>query len=199
MLTAEPVEETEMFNVFVTTTDPKQAAAIANAGAVTWNLLNLTASPDTTDKSAATYTAYLFIGTDIATKTALLDEGKFDDFTSAAAKSATSTYVAASQMINIMGAAYGDFKSETVSAYAIVLNAANAADATYYLVAKGGTGTTGTVGEEVITKTFGTTGNQAFGWGQQNTNTSWTAVPEPTSGLLMLLGVAGLALKRKRA
>ena len=27
----------------------------------------------------------------------------------------------------------------------------------------------------------------------------WAAVPEPTSGLLMLLGLAGLALKRKRA
>ena len=27
----------------------------------------------------------------------------------------------------------------------------------------------------------------------------WTAVPEPTSGLLLLLGMAGLALKRKRA
>ena len=31
-------------------------------------------------------------------------------------------------------------------------------------------------------------------------NTTWyAAVPEPTSGLLLLLGVAGLALKRKRA
>lgn len=28
---------------------------------------------------------------------------------------------------------------------------------------------------------------------------NWAAVPEPTSGLLMLLGMAGLALKRKRA
>ena len=27
----------------------------------------------------------------------------------------------------------------------------------------------------------------------------WSAVPEPTSGLLMLLGMAGLALRRKRA
>ena len=28
---------------------------------------------------------------------------------------------------------------------------------------------------------------------------SWVAVPEPTSGLLMLLGMAGLALRRRRA
>ena len=28
---------------------------------------------------------------------------------------------------------------------------------------------------------------------------AWSSVPEPTSGLLMLLGMAGLALKRKRA
>ena len=28
---------------------------------------------------------------------------------------------------------------------------------------------------------------------------SWNAVPEPTSGLLLLIGVAGLALRRRRA
>ena len=33
--------------------------------------------------------------------------------------------------------------------------------------------------------------------GQDGSN--WKAVPEPTSGLLLLLGVAGLALKRRRA
>ncbi|MBQ6341074.1 MAG: PEP-CTERM sorting domain-containing protein [Kiritimatiellae bacterium] len=31
------------------------------------------------------------------------------------------------------------------------------------------------------------------------TGGNFTAVPEPTSGLLLLLGMAGLALKRKRA
>jgi len=31
------------------------------------------------------------------------------------------------------------------------------------------------------------------------TGGNFTAVPEPTSGLLMLLGVAGLALRRRRA
>ena len=30
-------------------------------------------------------------------------------------------------------------------------------------------------------------------------NMSWTAVPEPTSGLLLILGMAGLALRRRRA
>ena len=45
---------------------------------------------------------------------------------------------------------------------------------------------------------FGTTDN--FGSGMAGIDAgTWSAVPEPTSGLLMLLGVAGLALKRKRA
>ena len=37
--------------------------------------------------------------------------------------------------------------------------------------------------------------------GGGSTATAWStaAVPEPTSGLLLLLGMAGLALKRKRA
>ena len=39
----------------------------------------------------------------------------------------------------------------------------------------------------------------AYGTFAAGTQGGWTAVPEPTSGLLMLLGMAGLALKRKRA
>ena len=34
---------------------------------------------------------------------------------------------------------------------------------------------------------------------QTGASGNWQSVPEPTSGLLMLLGMAGLALKRKRA
>ena len=46
-----------------------------------------------------------------------------------------------------------------------------------------------------------TTSNITFGNMASATQASgaWVAVPEPTSGLLMLLGMAGLALRRRRA
>ena len=43
---------------------------------------------------------------------------------------------------------------------------------------------------------------KTFAFGNQSTNFSanhFSVAPEPTSGLLMLLGMAGLALRRKRA
>jgi len=47
------------------------------------------------------------------------------------------------------------------------------------------------------------TGAATISWGSLKTATqtasNWQSVPEPTSGLLVLLGVAGLALRRRRA
>jgi hypothetical protein len=43
---------------------------------------------------------------------------------------------------------------------------------------------------------------KTFGFGNQSANltaNSFAVVPEPTSGLLMLVGLAGLALRRRRA
>lgn len=44
-----------------------------------------------------------------------------------------------------------------------------------------------------------TMANMGTSLGGSGDSISWQAVPEPTSGLLLLLGVAGLALRRKRA
>jgi len=53
-------------------------------------------------------------------------------------------------------------------------------------------------GTDTFTWASGTYGGLA-GTGTAGTGGAWSAVPEPTSGLLMLLGMAGLALRRRRA
>ena len=67
--------------------------------------------------------------------------------------------------------------------------------------------------ENITAPSTAAAGNIAFGTQNNNSSTfsslapasgfqgagHWSSVPEPTSGLLMLLGMAGLALRRRRA
>ena len=79
--------------------------------------------------------------------------------------------------------------------YALVLTTYKSGDVEAYIANKAvgninGSGTGGTVSN--LAKNIGGTGGAAI--------TSWsTAVPEPTSGLLMLVGLGALALRRRRA
>lgn len=84
------------------------------------------------------------------------------------------------------------------------------ANTTYYaaIIATIGTGDAMKYYAEKASVTTGDDGNggfTTFGAGKLDSATAaasgWTtaAVPEPTSGLLMLLGIAGLALRRRRA
>ncbi len=86
-----------------------------------------------------------------------------------------------------------------VDVFAVVLNAATWADATHYMLV---TDTDGNAMSKTITGQWGTSGTTTFDFGSQ-ANNSWyaigTAIPEPTSGLLLVLGAATLALKRRRA
>ena len=85
--------------------------------------------------------------------------------------------------------------TENTPIYALVLTTYTAdGDVTAYIANKatGNINTAGT-GSSVLNlaKNIGGTGGAAI--------SSWTAVPEPTSGLLMLVGLGALALRRRRA
>jgi len=82
-------------------------------------------------------------------------------------------------------------------AYLVIFDTATITDASKYYVT-----------EVKSFNTFSGTETQQVKWGSQSTPSqaagAWTsvsgsAVPEPTSGLLMLVGLAGLALRRRRA
>lgn len=160
----------------------------ANAAAVTWGLTSVTASPDAAAASgwavyvmnASTYEAFSALAAD-----------KVADYAMNNYAYATTTAAGRGGAINVSykGGSYSG--SETVSTYLVLFNNADASAATYYA----NTGTqsiTISEGGADATHSFGTFTAATSGW-------QTTAVPEPTSGLLMLLGMAGLALRRRRA
>ena len=79
--------------------------------------------------------------------------------------------------------------------FSVIFDTTTITDDSKFLIATGTATTTGGA-------TYGDTSasNKAFALGSQSSNTTWyQTVPEPTSGLLMLVGLAGLALRRRRA
>lgn len=58
---------------------------------------------------------------------------------------------------------------------------------------------TQTLTTDAVSTTLKTTGSTTLNFSTAISNASWSAAPEPTSGLLVFLGMASLALRRKRA
>ena len=109
---------------------------------------------------------------------------------------------------SIDGSAQGTVKQEGRSylAYGTVLNDSVKRDTNFYLVIVDASSTKFAssqvydAGTYVYTPPDGTPGKASFSVaGVAYTNFGTSPVPEPTSGLLVLVGLAGLMLRRKRA
>lgn len=179
-------------------------AAVAQAASVSWSISNIYSPADSTAKVAAgSMSGWLFVtanSTDVTTGIpvttlaavqAVLDSGDLTGLSSLAAAHSSNTTA------GIIGGATGltGFSSGTLTAFAVVVDSTDLASAENYFLVSGGATKSATF--------TSATGIKNLAWGDQTSYTQgegkWTAVPEPTSGLLLLLGMAGLALRRKVA
>lgn len=180
-------------------------AAVAQAASVNWTIGNVFLPADSTAKVATgSVSAWLFVtanSTDVTTGIpvttlaavqAVLDSGDLTGLSSLAA--AHGNNVSAGTISGATGLPT-TFSSGTLTAFAVVVDSTDLTSAENYFLVSGGATKTATF--------TSATGMKMLAWGDQTSYTQgagkWTAVPEPTSGLLMLLGMAGLALRRKHA
>ena len=173
-------------------------AVVTQAATVGWGLAG--ASSYANDKYQ-----FFVIGqkgvTSIATITALLDAG-----------SDTSSYAFGSGAIAANGAANASataagaptLDAGTYTAFFVVFDSATpVSGSANYAVVSGATGLTKTIGASTATASF-SAGNasailgNADNWKSYGTGGGGGDVPEPTSGLLLLVGAGMLALRRKQ-
>ena len=161
-------------------------ATVVNAAACAWSGAGVTLQ---TGDVATQYTMYLLdasvtSASDMATYLSAGDTSKL-----AAATVQTTTGIAVGTTAARWNTTFGNYTTGDVYTYYTVIldGAIDAADA--YMITAEKTASVPSSGSMMM----------AFGTQASNTWNEMASVPEPTSGLLLLLGVAGLALKRKRA
>ena len=160
---------------------------VANAAAVSWSITNIQSSPST--EVAAGWLVQIY-SSSVAYSFEDAKAGNIAATFTGATVSSGSAFRAGQKETDAASA------GETVTLYAVIYDAATIADAKYYIVSDTASKTVAASGADISVafgSMAGTTAANKF------LNSSWQAVPEPTSGLLLLLGMAGLALKRKRA
>ena len=167
------------------------SAMAVNAAACSWSTTGTIYQPTDSSAAVAGFTAYLFDTTTVsqsALVAALRDGGSITDY------SAMSTYTTPTAA-KVASTAFEQDSGKTITAFFAIVQddyvyISNSKDATTMDI---GTATFGFMSQSTNSKNVfdSTTAYSSAGWYQ--------TVPEPTSGLLMLLGMAGLALRRRRA
>ena len=171
------------------------AAIVANAASVDWSMSNgvLAPSPDGSAQSGrcAYYTMLIFTDSQADAVSSAITAGNFASLETMA----VSTYQAG-KAGSFSGVVNG-LTGSSATLFAVVFDTYGTteavADAGYYYK-------TGTITQSTYDPTGSDPATTAVFTSTQMTGT-WTAtaVPEPTSGLMLLLGMAGLALRRRRA
>ena len=159
------------------------AAAFAQAGAVNWKIQGAD-DPTKTGVDLTGGCAYLFyasVDAD-AIEASILNKSFTADFAGSAIASALGDDAFSDGLMNMPSAVTG--LSGSTELFSVYFNGATAEDSGFYVIT------------DTVTQTLPTT---AAGKPFTYNHDTWQSIPEPTSGLLLLLGVAGLALRRRRA
>lgn len=170
-------------------------AACAQAASINWSIANnayAKSALDTVNTSrTANYTVMLFAESSRADVMAILAAGTTDGLSSLALVDATKT-----KATGKAAGAISDVSSGNQTVFSVVFDTYTAdmtlADAKNYIASAAITQPSYSGTDAATSLDFTAT---------QFTGASWQsiAVPEPTSGLLMLVGLGALALRRKRA